>query len=60
LLPIYIQAHFGRKDANAGFSDPATAEANAKKMTEAGCEMDLVFYESGGHAFMNFGMQVFN
>jgi len=56
-IKVPVQAHFGAKDALAGFSDPAAAEANAKKMKTAGCEIDLIFYESAGHAFLNFGMQ---
>jgi len=56
-IKVPVQAHFGRKDALAGFSDPAAAEANAERMRAAGCDLELLFYESGGHAFMNFGMQ---
>ncbi|KAK3265780.1 hypothetical protein CYMTET_25563, partial [Cymbomonas tetramitiformis] len=55
-IKIPVQAHFGQLDALAGFSDPETAQANFQKMKDAGCDIELCMYESGGHGFMNFGV----
>eukprot|EP00238_Polyblepharides_amylifera_P013096 CAMPEP_0196572236 /NCGR_PEP_ID=MMETSP1081-20130531/2316_1 /TAXON_ID=36882 /ORGANISM="Pyramimonas amylifera, Strain CCMP720" /LENGTH=219 /DNA_ID=CAMNT_0041889481 /DNA_START=796 /DNA_END=1452 /DNA_ORIENTATION=+ len=55
-IEVPVQANFGRLDKNNGFSDPTTAEATVKKMKDAGCDVELILYESGGHAFMNYGM----
>lgn len=51
------QAQFGRLDSLKGFSDPERAEANAAKMKAAGCDIELVFVESGGHGFLNRGIK---
>ncbi|KAI9311303.1 dienelactone hydrolase [Dichotomocladium elegans] len=49
-----IQGHFGGKDGNMGFSDPATADALEFNLKINNlCKVEVFRYPEQGHAFMN-------
>lgn len=52
-IKIPVQAHFGKLDALAGFSDPAAAAALEEALKKAGCEHDIFMYDGVAHGFMN-------
>lgn len=53
LLAKPLQGHFGREDAEAGFSDAPTAAALQRALGEAGARAEICVYEGAGHLFLN-------
>jgi carboxymethylenebutenolidase len=47
-----VQAHFGDKDHQKGFSDPSAVDALEPKLKSATVETQLFRYPDVGHAFM--------
>lgn len=52
-IKIPVQAHFGKLDSLAGFSDPAAADALKARLEKAGCPHEVHMYEGVAHGFMN-------
>lgn len=50
---VPVQAHFGKDDAMAGFSDPAAADALEASLAKSGQPFAVFRYDGVGHAFMN-------
>mmetsp|Transcript_11529 Transcript_11529/g.35712 ORF Transcript_11529/g.35712 Transcript_11529/m.35712 type:complete len:162 (+) Transcript_11529:788-1273(+) len=52
-IKIPVQAHFGKLDALAGFSDPAAAAALEDALKASGCKHEVFMYDGVAHGFMN-------